>query len=60
MLIIQVNGKVRDKIEVPADISEEEARRLAMGSPRVQAHLDGVTVRQVIYVPGRLTNIVAS
>ncbi|MPZ15527.1 MAG: leucine--tRNA ligase [Chloroflexi bacterium] len=59
-LVIQVNSRVRDKLEVPADISEEGARRLAQESPRVQAHLDGATVRQVVYVPGRLVNIVAS
>jgi len=58
-LVIQVNGKVRDRIDVPADISEEEARRLASESPKVQQHLDGGTVRQVVYVPGRLVNIVA-
>ncbi len=57
-LVLQVNGKVRDRIEVPADISEEEARRLAAESPRVQAHIDGATVRQVVYVPGRLVNLV--
>jgi leucyl-tRNA synthetase len=55
-----VNGKVRDRIDVPADISEDEARRLASESPKVQQHLDGATVRQVVYVPGRLVNIVAS
>jgi leucyl-tRNA synthetase len=59
-LVLQVNGKVRDRIDVPADISEEEARRLAAENPKVQAHLDGGTVRQVVYVPGRLVNIVAS
>jgi leucyl-tRNA synthetase len=59
-LIVQVNGKIRDKVEVPSDIAEEDARRLAVESPRVQAHLDGASVRQVIYVPGRLVNIVAS
>jgi leucyl-tRNA synthetase len=58
-LVVQVNGKVRDKIEVAVDVSEEEARRVATESPRVQAHLDGATVRQIIYVPGRLVNIVA-
>jgi len=57
-LIIQVNGKVRDKIETPADIPEEEAKQLALASPRVTPHLDGKTPRQVIYVPGRLVNIV--
>jgi leucyl-tRNA synthetase len=59
-LIVQVNGKVRDKLEVPAGVAEEEARRLATESPRVQAHLNGAKVRQVVYVPGRLVNIVAS
>jgi leucyl-tRNA synthetase len=58
-LVVQVNGKVRDKIEVPADISSDDAQRLAVASPRVRAHLDGATVRQVVYVPGRLVNIVA-
>ncbi len=58
-LIVQVNGKVRDKIEAPADISQADAQHLATESPRVRAHLDGATVRQVIYVPGRLINIVA-
>ena len=57
-LVIQVNGRVRDRIEVPVDISEEEARRLAAASPRVQAYIDGATVRQVVYVPGRLVNLV--
>ncbi len=59
-LIVQVNGKVRDRIDVPADISEEEARRLASESPKVLQQLDGATVRQMVYVPGRLVNIVAS
>jgi leucyl-tRNA synthetase len=59
-LVIQVNGKVRDRIDVPADISKEEAERLAAESPKVQQHLDGAAVRQVVYVPGRLVNIVAS
>ena len=54
-----MNGKVRDRLEVPADIGEPEAKRLAQESPRVRASLDGATVRQVIYVPGRLINIVA-
>ncbi len=58
-LIVQLNGKVRDKIEVPAGISEEEATALALGSPRVADHLDGATPRKVIYVAGKLVNIVA-
>ncbi|HEY0072080.1 MAG TPA: leucine--tRNA ligase [Chloroflexia bacterium] len=57
-LVIQVNGKLRDKIEVPADVSEDEATKLALASPRVQQYLDGSSPRQVRYVPGRLVNIV--
>jgi leucyl-tRNA synthetase len=53
-----VNGKVRDRIEVPADISEDEAHRLASQSPRVQAHIDAAAVQQVVYVPGKLVNLV--
>ena len=57
-LVVQVNGKVRDKIMVAAGLSEDEARKLALESPKVQAHTTGKTVVQVIYVPGRLVNIV--
>jgi len=59
MLIVQVNGKVRDRIVVPAGVPDDEARRLALASPRVQAYLAGRGPRQVIVVPGRLVNIVA-
>ncbi|HEX8598243.1 MAG TPA: leucine--tRNA ligase [Chloroflexia bacterium] len=57
-LVIQVNGKLRDRIEVPADVSEDEATTLALASPKVQQFLEGGTPRQVRYVPGRLVNIV--
>jgi leucyl-tRNA synthetase len=57
-LVIQVNGKLRDKIEVPVDVSEDEATKLALSSPKVQQYLDGGSPRQVRYVPGRLVNIV--
>ena len=57
-LVIQVNGKVRDRIAVPAGISEDEARRRALASETVQRHLAGKTPRQVVYVEGRLVNIV--
>jgi leucyl-tRNA synthetase len=59
-LIVQVNGKLRDRIDVPADLGEEEARKLAMASPKVQPLVDGTSIRQVIYVPGRLVNLVIS
>ncbi|MGD8731341.1 MAG: leucine--tRNA ligase [Anaerolineales bacterium] len=57
-LIVQVNGKVRDRIEVPAEISEEEAKRLALDSEVAQRFMEGKDPRDVIYVPGRLVNIV--
>ena len=57
-LIVQVNGKVRDKVEVAATISEEEAKELALGRERIQRWLEGKQLRKVIYVPGRLVNIV--
>jgi leucyl-tRNA synthetase len=57
-LIIQVNGKVRDKIEAKADISEKEARALAISQKRVQNWLSGKEIKKVIFVPGKLINIV--
>lgn len=59
-MVIQVNGKLRDKLEVPKDISREELEKLALASSKVKTFLDGVTVRKVIVVPGRLVNIVAN
>lgn len=59
-MVIQVNGKLRDKLEVPKDISREELEKLALASAKVKTFLDGVTVRKVIVVPGRLVNIVAN
>ena len=58
-LVVQVNGRVRDKIEAPADIGEDAARELALASQRVAVHTEGKTVARVIYVPGRLVNVVA-
>jgi leucyl-tRNA synthetase len=57
-LVIQVNGKVRDRVEVAVDESEEQLVERAFASPRVQAHLDGKEIRQTIVVPGRLVNLV--
>ncbi|MDB5058605.1 MAG: leucyl-tRNA synthetase [Chloroflexi bacterium] len=58
-LVVQVNGKVRDKIEASPDLSEDAARELALTSEKVRAQLDGKVIRQTIYVPGKLVNIVA-
>jgi leucyl-tRNA synthetase len=57
-LVIQVNGRVRDRVEVSADASEEELVAQARSSPRVQAFLDGKEIRKEIVVPGKLVNLV--
>jgi leucyl-tRNA synthetase len=59
-LVIQVNGKVRDKLEVPADIAEDAARELALARPAMQKWLEGKTVRKVIFAGGKLVNIVVA
>jgi leucyl-tRNA synthetase len=53
-----VNGKVRDRVEVPAGLPDEELVRLARSSERVQAHLNGGEPRKVIVVPDKLVNFV--
>ena len=57
-LIVQVNGKLRDRIVVPVDISKEDAEKTALASPGAGPYLEGKEVRKVIVVPGRLVNIV--
>jgi leucyl-tRNA synthetase len=57
-LVIQVNGRVRDRVEVPSDLSEDELIERAKASPRVQAYLDGSEIEQTIVVPQKLVNIV--
>jgi len=58
LVVVQVNGKVRAKITVAADATEEQVRELAAQEYLVAKYLDGVTVRKVIYVPGKLLNLV--
>ena len=58
-LVVQVNGRLRDRMEVSADIQEDEAKRLALESGRVRPHIEGKEIAKVVYVPGRLVNIVA-
>ena len=57
-LVVQVNGKLRDRPTVPASITEEEAKKMAQISEKVQPFLQGKTIVNVIYVPGKLVNIV--
>jgi len=59
-LVVQVNGKVRDRLNVPPDIGDEEAQERAIASQGAQRFLADKTVRKVIVVPGRLVNIVAN
>jgi leucyl-tRNA synthetase len=57
-LVVQVNGKVRDRIIVPVDINEEDARQVALTCQGVQKYLEGKEPHKVILVPGKLVNIV--
>ena len=59
-LIVQVNGKLRARILVPAGVSKEDAEKAALADENVIAHTNGKTVRKVIVVPGKLVNIVAN
>ncbi|PZW67718.1 leucyl-tRNA synthetase [Pseudomonas sp. URMO17WK12:I1] len=59
-LVIQVNGKLRGQIEVPADASREAVEAAARSNENVQRFTEGLTIRKVIVVPGKLVNIVAS
>ena len=59
-IIVQVNGKLRARLTVPADISKEDLEAQALADSNVTTHTDGKTVRKVIVIPGKLVNIVAS
>jgi leucyl-tRNA synthetase len=55
---VQVNGKVRARLTVPADIAEEQLRELALADPQVAKHLEGKTIKKVVVVNGRLVSVV--
>ncbi|MDD5493949.1 MAG: class I tRNA ligase family protein, partial [Dehalococcoidia bacterium] len=57
-LVIQVNGKLRDKVMVPADIKEEDAKKTALDQERVKSYLAGKDIAKIVYVPQKLINIV--
>ena len=61
-IVIQVNGKVRDKITIPKDADKDAVEKLAFESEKTQKFIadQGATIRKVIVVPGRLVNIVAN
>nr|MBP8909631.1 hypothetical protein [Pseudoxanthomonas sp.] len=58
-LAVQVNGKLRGTIEVAADAAREQVEALAMAEPNTARYLEGLAVRKVIVVPGKIVNIVA-
>jgi leucyl-tRNA synthetase len=59
-IVVQVNGKVRARMEVAANAGKDEVEQQALEQPNTQKFLEGVTVRKVIVVPGKLVNIVAN
>jgi leucyl-tRNA synthetase len=58
IMVVQVNGKVRDRIEVPITVSEEEALEIALTSPAVRAAIGDVPIKRVVAKPPRIVNIV--
>ena len=59
-IVIQINGKVKTKLMVPADVTKDILEQMAMDDDKVKAQIDGKTIRKVIAVPGKLVNIVAN
>jgi leucyl-tRNA synthetase len=59
-IVVQVNGRVRDRLNVPAKASQSDIEALARGSEAVKRHLEGKPIRKVVVVPGKLVNIVAA
>ncbi|MFA9395334.1 MAG: leucine--tRNA ligase [Halodesulfovibrio sp.] len=59
-VVVQVNGKVRARLEVPASAGKDEVEELAKNDVNVQKHVEGKTIRKVIVIPGKLVNIVAN
>jgi leucyl-tRNA synthetase len=59
-VVVQVNGKLRARIQTPPDAPREALEEKAMAEPNVQRHLDGKAVKKVIVVPGKLVNVIAA
>jgi leucyl-tRNA synthetase len=58
VIVVQINGRLRDRLNLPADISEDDAKKAALASEIIQHYLEGKNPRKIIYVPRRLINIV--
>ncbi|MBN1253678.1 MAG: leucine--tRNA ligase [Deltaproteobacteria bacterium] len=59
-VVVQVNGKLRDRLLVPVSAAEEEVKKIALASPKVRRHIDGKEVKKTIFVPKKLVNIVCA
>ncbi|MDX9913426.1 MAG: class I tRNA ligase family protein [Candidatus Moranbacteria bacterium] len=57
-MVVQVNGKIRDRIKINAEISEEEAKKIALESEKVKLYTEGKEIRKVIFVKGKLVSVV--
>jgi leucyl-tRNA synthetase len=58
IVVIQVNGKLRDRLLIPVSAEEETVKEMALASPKVRRHIEGKEVRKTIFVPKKLVNIV--
>ena len=58
LIVVQINGKIRDKIEASPELSKEELEKLALDSPKVKQYLDGKQPKKIIVVPNKLVSIV--
>ena len=59
-VVVQINGKLRGKLEVPANTDNKVVENLALSEPNIQKHLESLTVRKVVVIPGKLVNVVAN
>jgi leucyl-tRNA synthetase len=59
-VVVQVDGRIRDRLHVSPDLSDDELVALARASERVQAYLDGTEVARTVVVPGKLVNFVTA
>lgn len=59
-IVIQINGKVRERMMVARDTSQKELEELALANETIQAQIEGKTIRKIIAVPNKLVNIVAN
>ena len=57
-LVVQVNGKLRARVHVPANAGQEDVRKMALADENVTRHVEGKTIKKIIVVPGKLVNIV--